>query len=189
MAALRERAGPNENRGETAAIAGVSLVVRGRGVNAGPGTPHPEERRRRVSKGAAFAANIRGVLGWGGLIWRELHDSMKMHLAIERLVEDGDTVVALLNGRAGSVRRFVGFRTKHRRERLTRSSPSSGSNLTAAKSRGAGRRGTRPRSRGRCASRRATTRVIARSDSDEAIQGQILQRIEHLPWIASLRSQ
>ncbi|MGA8601146.1 MAG: ester cyclase [Beijerinckiaceae bacterium] len=102
MAALRERAGPNENRGETAAIAGVSLVVRGRGVNAGPGTPHPEERRRRVSKGAAFAANIRGVLGWGGLdvampIWRELHDSMKMHLAIERLVEDGDTVVALLN--------------------------------------------------------------------------------------------
>jgi hypothetical protein len=48
------------------------------------------------------AANIRGVLGWGGLdvampIWRELHDSMNMHLAIERLVEDGDTVVALLN--------------------------------------------------------------------------------------------
>jgi predicted ester cyclase len=48
------------------------------------------------------AANIRGVLGWGGLdvampIWRELHDSMNMHLEIERLVEDGDTVVALLN--------------------------------------------------------------------------------------------
>ena len=48
------------------------------------------------------AANIRGVLGWGGLdvampIWRELHDSMKMHLEIARLVQDGDTVVALLN--------------------------------------------------------------------------------------------
>jgi hypothetical protein len=46
------------------------------------------------------AANIRGLLGWGGLhvampIWRELHDSMKMHLAIERLVQDSDTVVAL----------------------------------------------------------------------------------------------
>jgi predicted ester cyclase len=47
-------------------------------------------------------ANIRGVLGWRGLdiampVWRELHDSMNMHLEIERLVEDGDTVVALLN--------------------------------------------------------------------------------------------
>jgi hypothetical protein len=37
-------------------------------------------------------ANIRGVLGWGGLdvatpVWRELHDSMNMHLESERLVE------------------------------------------------------------------------------------------------------
>ena len=48
------------------------------------------------------AANIRGVLGWGGLdiampVWRELHDSMNMHLDIEQLVQDGETVVALLN--------------------------------------------------------------------------------------------
>jgi hypothetical protein len=31
--------------------------------------------------------------------------------------------------------------------------------------------------------------VIARSESDEAIQGQVLQPFERCPWIASLRSQ
>jgi predicted ester cyclase len=46
-------------------------------------------------------AEIRGVLGWGGLdvalpIWRELHESMKMQLFIDDLIIDGSKGALLL---------------------------------------------------------------------------------------------
>ena len=45
-------------------------------------------------------AEIRGVLGWGGLdvampIWRELHEYMRMHLQIDDLVISGDKAAVL----------------------------------------------------------------------------------------------
>lgn len=54
-------------------------------------------------------AEVRGVLGWGGVdfalpIWRELHEGMSLRLDIEALVETGDTVVARYTERG----RFVG---------------------------------------------------------------------------------
>src|SRR5690606_1309478 len=55
------------------------------------------------------AAVIRGVLGWGGFeevlpIWRELHEGMSMHLAVDSLVHAGESVVA----RYTETGRFVG---------------------------------------------------------------------------------
>ena len=45
-------------------------------------------------------ANIRGVLGWGGLefalpIWRELHDNMQMRLHIDDLIVSEEKAAAL----------------------------------------------------------------------------------------------
>lgn len=59
--------------------------------------------------------NIHGVLGRGSLdiampIWRELHGALDMHLEIEELVADGDTVVARFRETGRSVGEFRGLR-------------------------------------------------------------------------------
>lgn len=55
-------------------------------------------------------ADIRGVLGWGGLevalpIWRELHTGLSMRLRIENVIRQGQTVAALLQ----ETGRFTGY--------------------------------------------------------------------------------
>lgn len=64
-----------------------------------------------------FAENvaIHGVLGHGSLdiampIWRELHGALAMHLEIEDLVADGDTVVARFRETGRSAAPFRGLR-------------------------------------------------------------------------------
>jgi len=54
-------------------------------------------------------AQIRGVLGWGGIefampVWRELHDGLSMMLEVEDIVESAETVVVRYIERG----RFVG---------------------------------------------------------------------------------
>jgi len=58
-------------------------------------------------------ADIHGVLGRGSLdiampIWRELHGALAMHLEIEALAADGDTVVARFRETGRSIGDFRG---------------------------------------------------------------------------------
>lgn len=58
-------------------------------------------------------ANIHGVLGRGSLevampIWRDLHRALAMHLEIEALAADGDTIVARLRETGRSIGEFRG---------------------------------------------------------------------------------
>jgi steroid delta-isomerase-like uncharacterized protein len=65
---------------------------------------------------ALFAddATIQGVLGWGAIddvmpIWRELHHGLSLHLTVEALVVEGDTVAARYTERGAFVGPFRGY--------------------------------------------------------------------------------
>ena len=59
-------------------------------------------------------ALIWGVLGWGKIsvarpIWNDLMESLHIHLTVEGMVGEGDTVVARYTERGTSLKAFRGF--------------------------------------------------------------------------------
>lgn len=59
-------------------------------------------------------AAIHGVVGKGSVefampVWKDLHGSLRMHLAVEEMIEEGDVVVVRFKETGTSVAPFRGF--------------------------------------------------------------------------------